>query len=396
MAPKLVSDRFPVSACALFQYLAKAVVGGRREPGSAFRIKSDKASAPLARLPPGTTASNAPGKWLAFDSWVSSQVCLPRLAGRTVSCSSQARLSRADRRLHARFPFSLDRCQTRGTLTDVQELLARYHEEYGRFPPADFIEYEHERGSWQPDWLRYDYLWSPEGIADAETILFRYGLVSYLYDRDRAVIEHRGSTQWIPDSSRDRQVKEGWEDLLNEFIWEYRLDFQADGTYHADFWLTLEWAYPFMCLPDTNYDLCCDVGFIPYPGSDPAVDGIVSWRVVQQFRLENGDGFHPGPYDPRTFPVVRCYWSGSGNSNVVGSMTILNLGADRQHVYASHLIWELESDIPPNGISRLRDPFMTDDPWEPEPLPPLEGAVGDLLLFAVWPAILILTGASPC
>lgn len=112
-------------------------------------------------------------------------------------------------------------------------------------------------------------------------------------------------------------------------------------------------------------------------------DGKASWGEVKQYQLQNGDAFHPGAYDPRIFPSVRCFWFGFGNSNILGSQTMINLAADRTNVFASHLIWELQADVSPDETPTLRDVYQS-DPYGPPPPDP-EWTLGNMLSFPLWP-----------
>lgn len=36
-------------------------------------------------------------------------------------------------------------------------------------------------------------------------------------------------------------------------------------------------------------------------------DGVMSWAEVKARQLEHGDAYHEWPYDPTTFPIIRCF-----------------------------------------------------------------------------------------
>ncbi len=112
-------------------------------------------------------------------------------------------------------------------------------------------------------------------------------------------------------------------------------------------------------------------------------DGEAAWGEVKQYQLQHGDTYHPGAYDARIFPSVRCFWFGHGNSNVLGSQTVINLAADRTNVFASHLIWELQANVSLDRAPELRDVFQN-RPFGPPPAAP-PWTLGRTLWFPLWP-----------
>lgn len=118
---------------------------------------------------------------------------------------------------------------TVGILERVQHALEEYRAEYGRYPPVRAVEegpedtdgkkeiwqivrYEYEDVERQPGSMRHTYLHSDDGSEDEDTIIFRFGLCSYLYPRARGgAIEHTNHNQWIgSDSQRDLDAKARW------------------------------------------------------------------------------------------------------------------------------------------------------------------------------------------
>ena len=120
-------------------------------------------------------------------------------------------------------------------------------------------------------------------------------------------------------------------------------------------------------------------------------NGIVSWGEAKQYQLAHGDVVNPGAYDPRVLPCVRCFWFGAGNTNVVGSPTALNLGADLQTVYASPLQWELAADVSPDDPPRLRDVYWAyPSPSEQR----IQCQAGKPVEFPLWPVVTDLSNLT--
>jgi len=95
--------------------------------------------------------------------------------------------------------------ETIAILERISNACAEYRAEYGEYPPVTSIKYEYESPTNQSPWLRYDYIPNnPEGSPK----LFEYGLIAYLWTRERSCIEHRNNIQWVPDTPRDIRSKE--------------------------------------------------------------------------------------------------------------------------------------------------------------------------------------------
>ncbi len=135
----------------------------------------------------------------------------------------------------------ISRARANYELQQLQNALTEYFNEYGSFPPVDFVEYEYESPSNQTAWFRetflpnngHDYYHSTntEFFADTDdraghpgwSLNYRYGLVSYLYPR------RDGQRHWFnDDTERDARAKARWR----HFIYDIGPDY-GDPRYHA-------------------------------------------------------------------------------------------------------------------------------------------------------------------
>ena len=126
-----------------------------------------------------------------------------------------------------------------GEMEMLQHALNEYFVEYGSYPPVDFMayEYEHSGSNHQSSFFRDTWL-PPRNNPDDPTVFFpdvndwadrsshtsevfdrglgyRYGLVSYLWKRERG--GHQ--SHWYDrDTSRDAQAKDGWAHYLRGLL----------------------------------------------------------------------------------------------------------------------------------------------------------------------------------
>ena len=119
---------------------------------------------------------------------------------------------------------------------------------------------------------------------------------------------------------------------------------------------------------------------------------MASWREIKEYQLAFGDIVNTGAYDWCVLPAVRCFWIGSGNTNVMGSVTILSLARDLTNVFGSHFIWEYDAGGVSDEAPGLRDVYETDPHVPPPPTP--QWSVGRTLLFPLWPKMVDATGMT--
>ena len=98
-------------------------------------------------------------------------------------------------------------------LRHLGDVLERYRNAYGQYPPVDFVEYEYEdTASQDPTFRRY--LDTPTGSQATNVVLFRFGLVAHLWPRMRDGLLHTNHVTWIGDTSVDLTAKAGWAGML--------------------------------------------------------------------------------------------------------------------------------------------------------------------------------------
>jgi len=129
---------------------------------------------------------------------------------------------------------SMAKSKAQHDLQQIQNALNEYHAEYGNYPPVDFLAYEYEgdktRKRLTVDWLA-DPTRNTPGLPDfvpdmggrsgwpmppgspalvgREGLGYRYGLVAYLWPRDR------GQVHWYDkDTDRDKAAKAKWAGYL--------------------------------------------------------------------------------------------------------------------------------------------------------------------------------------
>ncbi len=121
-------------------------------------------------------------------------------------------------------------------LEQLQNALNEFFTEYGSYPPVDFVAYQYEstvsnhQSQHVQDWLAApgrndpehpdffpDMMRGPDDWPHSGTygrgLGYSYGLVSYLWPRDR----NSGQTHWYDrDTDRDRHAKSRWSPFLQD------------------------------------------------------------------------------------------------------------------------------------------------------------------------------------
>lgn len=88
-------------------------------------------------------------------------------------------------------------------------------------------------------------------------------------------------------------------------------------------------------------------GYLNAGPEDSDGNGEFSWGEVKVSQMNYGDGYHGEPYDPTTFPMIRCFWHqheryfdvSDNGTNVTQGLTI-NV-AFAGNIFEAPLMWEL-------------------------------------------------------
>jgi len=171
-------------------------------------------------------------------------------------------------------------------------------------------------------------------------------------------------------------------------------------------------AYPWDQFPETDEpgssflyefnDAPC-TWWLGYVGSSEAdankvdTDGsrAVTWAEANHYQSKHGDTAQkprPRAYEPRCFPIVRCFWiqyPGAASASV--DATVLNLALDCHTVFASPRWWELAvAHYTPGEAPQLRDLTLeVDSGLITLPLPAVKNELsvqaGARLELPLWP-----------
>ncbi len=88
-------------------------------------------------------------------------------------------------------------------------------------------------------------------------------------------------------------------------------------------------------------------GYLNASPEDSDGNGEASWCEVKLSQMNHGDGYHPDPYDPTAFPMIRCFWHQrertfrviDNHTNSVQGLTIN--AAFAGNIFEAPLKWEL-------------------------------------------------------
>ena len=88
-------------------------------------------------------------------------------------------------------------------------------------------------------------------------------------------------------------------------------------------------------------------GYLNSAPNDADGNGEFSWGEVKVSQMNYGDGYHSEPYDPTSFPMIRCFWHQheryfqlSDNGTNVSQGLTLN-AAYAGNIFEAPLMWEL-------------------------------------------------------